>query len=230
MGALLRARGFGKDDVDVQQHGLTVVKFKERLKQLRTSTLSGDLAVVYISGHGYRRPTSDPREPDGYDECLVLSDDVLADNWFRAEFWPGVAASSFWMTCADTCFSATVLVGIDVFRPPEDDEIVPTPMGVLNAPTYARISLAAAGESQLAQEIRKGGIIEGWYTGGILQAIAATPSLDYDELWKSLDRRWQKERVGYRMLGEPWMTSSEGAQAFVRYPAFAALDYTPGVS
>ncbi len=108
MADLLKGRGFS--DVRLQEHGLTVDEFVNELLRLRADTQAGDLALVHFSGHGYRVADLDGDETDDHlDESLVLSGDkLLVDDWFRKTFWPGTAEGSWWVTCADTCFSGSV--------------------------------------------------------------------------------------------------------------------------
>ncbi len=109
MQALLQRRGFHCEDVNAIPDGLDVDKFIESMAQLRNATLSDDLAVVYFSGHGHHIPCQDASD-DFTDECVVLNDGLLPDNWFRDTFWPDVNPGSQWVTCVDACFSASSVI------------------------------------------------------------------------------------------------------------------------
>ncbi|KDA05239.1 hypothetical protein DC31_02905 [Microbacterium sp. CH12i] len=222
IGALLRDRGYVADRTF--PNGLTCDAFTTQLLELRAETMAEDQAVVYISGHGYRIPDSSGDEAgDGYDECLVLSDGLLPDDWFHDSFWPGVTEGSEWITCADTCFSATVLLAIEPFD--ADALIVPDPKPLHRSrrPGIARLSLAAAGEGETALELGDGPFISSWYTSQILEVLQTAPETTYRGLWTQLQQRWSAaNQSGVLMLGDPWMSATDAAHALTNSPAFLA--------
>lgn len=252
---VLTDRGF--DEIEMHPEGLDVAPFKKRLFDLRARTTDNDMALVYFSGHGFRLPTHDRAEADGHDECLVLSDDVLADNWFRAAFWtPDIHGR--WITCADTCFGATAFLEYNLLRADEhrdsgeavhvaaELDVVTVPIDILGTAVtvdvpvevvdvhalrqtgIARVSLAAAGEGESAQQTTQGRLISSWYTDRIVETIEADPATTYATLWTQLQRRWAVDRLSFHdPLGEPWMSSSDAARSMLSAPAFAALDFRP---
>jgi hypothetical protein len=107
------------------------------------------------------------------------------------------------------------------------NEAVVTPMKNVKPEGIARISLAAAGENEFAQQVARGKQISSWYTTQILSLIAADPSLTYGQLWRSMDARWRQESQTIHALGRPWMARSEAAGDLNVIPAFAAPDFRP---
>jgi Caspase domain len=242
MGNLLAGRGFA--EVCIHSDGMTADAFATELLRLRGVTVPNDLAVVYFAGHGYRIPdVSGDEGRDGQDECLVCSDKLLANDWFGNEFWPQTAPGSWWVTCADTCFGATVFVKesslvegvVADFVVTEDyisdDEIVPlpvvaAPLEALPTPgTPARIWLAAAGERENALEIDAAdGDRYGWYSRQLVDLLTQDGNLTYRGLWYRLQKRWLADKASrYATLASPCMALTEAAEPLADLPAFKAV-------
>jgi hypothetical protein len=65
----------------------TRANFSNALDRIAASAGSDDTLVIFYSGHGSRLPRSsgyDSRDPDGYDETMVLYDDNLLDDELAA--------------------------------------------------------------------------------------------------------------------------------------------------
>jgi len=106
---LLQANGL--DTIITHEGGCTVDTLTNDLLTLRRQTQPGDLALMYFSGHGYLLADANNDELDPWDECLVLTDALLRDDWFHDVFWPEVAVDTRWVACIDACHSATIVQG-----------------------------------------------------------------------------------------------------------------------
>ena len=224
MSKLLAGRGF--DEVSLYAQGLTVDGFATQLLRLREATVADDLAVVYFAGHGYRIPDTNGDEGDGQDECLVCSDLLLTNDWFRDAFWPNTQEGSWWVTCADTCFSATVFRGLVQVREEEIPDDVARPMRTLPTPSgAARIWLAAAGEKEQALEVAPvDGAQYGWYSRQLFNLLSTDGDLTYRALWYRLQKRWAADKASkYSTLARPCMASSDAAEPLVDQRALAGV-------
>lgn len=226
MSNLLGTRGFA--EIRLHDDGVTRQQFIEELKWLRNATVADDLAVVYFAGHGYQVRDTSGDEPDGQDECLVCSDEVLNNDWFRGEYWPHTGEGSWWVTCADTCFAANVFRVAAVDYDEETataDPVVPA-MKLLPTPSgAARIWLSAVGEEENAFEITSAdGHKCGWYSDQLKQLLTANTNLTYNGLAYRLQRRWEAARAAeYTALACPHIASSEAAEPLRAFRAFAAV-------
>lgn len=221
---LLGARGFG--EVLLRPDGIYLNEFTSLLVQLRSVTLDGDLGLIYVSGHGYRRRDNNGDERDGYDEMLVLTDGKLPDDWFSEHFWPYVHTGSQWVTCADTCFGATAILAA---RVPQENEIDDVALPAVRRPAdVSRISLAAAGESAEALQISADNYIASWYTSQIIDLLQDVPDMTYEQLWNRLHKRWLVAQASrYAELASPWMAMTDSAFGLSTRPAFASATYAP---
>jgi len=67
---------------------------------------SGDLFILYISGHGGQIPDKDGDEEDGLDETICLWDGALSDDVLR-ELWKEAPTGIRILFITDTCNSGT---------------------------------------------------------------------------------------------------------------------------
>lgn len=225
MADLLNGRGFS--DVRLHAGGLVVDEFVTELLRLRADTQAGDLALVHFSGHGYRVADLDGDETDDHlDESLVLSGDkLLVDDWFRETFWPGTAEGSWWVTCADTCFSGSIFRSVRYVREEEipDEDTTPLPP-IPSGP--ARIWLAAVGDGEKALEIDRESRQYGWYTQQLREVLAEEPGITYSQLWTRLQKRWKAARASWlSTVAHPQMAMTDAALLLAGRPAFASLDF-----
>lgn len=219
---LLRGRGV---HVDEFSDGLTVEEFSAALVRLRDATAPGDLAVVYFSGHGYQLPDNDGDEwDDTWDECLVLSNDVIRNDWFRKHFWPDTQSDTRWITCVDACFSASIVRWLDKPKPPTVPQRTVAP-----ARGSWRIDLAAAPDGEQALQLTKesGGFGEAmaWMTAEILACLKAAPDASYRELWSVVQQRAKGLYVGGWVVPMPQLTAATTDDRLVDSRAFSALDW-----
>lgn len=217
----LRTRGF---DVVACPHGLTVNEFASKLLELRAATKPGDLGLLYFSGHGYRLPDHDGDEwDDSWDECLVLSDGLLRDDWFRESFWPRTAAHTKWVTCADSCFSATAMRWLGPDPPSIPIKAVEPRQGSW------RIDLAAApdGEKalQLTDKSHGFGRAMAWMTARLLEHLHDAPDATYRSTWAAIERQAREYRLGGVQVPIPQLRHSATDDALLDSTALAALDW-----
>lgn len=212
------------DEVTVHDHGLGVAAMKAALHGLRLATAAGDLAFVYFSGHGFRRRDAavGADEDDGWDECLVLDDDVLVDDWFRTALWPFVAPDTRWVTVADACFSASMFRGLGEDRGAADVTRLP-------ARGSWRLDLGACQDDRRAfafDEADAGyGLARSYATRALLDRLAAAPGATYRQLWTAVD---EAARAYWRRnadVGTPTLYYSATDDRLLDSPAFAPLTW-----
>lgn len=221
VGDRLTSGGF---DVAAHPHGLTVDDFASKLLELRTATKPGDLGLIYFSGHGYRLPDQDGDEwDDSWDECLVLSDGLLRDDWFRESFWPRTEPDTKWVTCTDSCFSATAMRWLGPGPPPIPIKPVEPKRGSW------RIDLAAApdGEKalQLTDKSQGFGRAMAWMTARLLEHLHEAPDATYRSAWAAIERQAREYRMGGVQVPLPQLRHSATDDALLDSPAFSALDW-----
>lgn len=247
MTSLLEDRGFIA--VRVFGEGISVEDFKESLFDLRQDTKANDLCLIYVSGHGAQGAEGGGDEP--HDSFLVLQNGVLSDDWFGDTFWPGVEPGSSWVTCADTCHSATILDRkvADAGERRRSDRaprqararglLLPRASGsrqpaaramvtaeVPDSGAYApRIIFAAAADQENAKEVVVAGESVSWYTNQLINALTLDPHMTYRRLWRHLFQQWDAERNAVPGLGQPQVALTQAASNLAQRPAFASLDF-----
>lgn len=220
------ARLLGGRGVDVWLHagGITVESFSRSLLDLREVTAPGDMALLYFSGHGFRVPDNDGDEwDDAWDECLVLSDNLLRDDWFRDSFWPRTRPNTKWVTCIDSCFSASAVRGIGVEPPPI--QILP----VKPKSGSWRIDLAAAPDDEIALQLTgkaEGfGKAMGWMTVRVLEHLAASPEATYRTMWSAVQERARTYRQSGSYVPLPQLRYSATDDSLLDSRALSTLDW-----
>lgn len=209
----------GFDHVDARPGGCSRQDFVDAMLELRSSTVAGDLTVVYFSGHGYSSHDASGRGDEPWDECLVFSDALLNDDWFR-QYWKGIADGSRWVTFADACFSATIMLGIGVEPPVRD--VAHYPSGVA-----WRVHLAASQDEEfafLAEPDEPGfGLARSQATAAMLCALAASPGATYREVWRAVDAAAADALRANMDRGRPVMSNISPDDRLLDSPAFAPL-------
>lgn len=78
-GLLKDVYGFANSGIDLLiDSAATRNTILSRLEDMVSNANAGDALVFGVSAHGTQRPTSDPNEPDGKDECMVTYESSLA--------------------------------------------------------------------------------------------------------------------------------------------------------
>lgn len=207
------------DHVDARPDGCLRQEFVDAMLDLRSSTVGGDLTFVYFSGHGYSSPDPTGQGDEPWDECLVFSDDLLNDDWFR-EFWKGIADGSRWVTFADACHSATIMLGIGVDLPTRDVTCYP-------ADVAWRLHLAASQDEDVATVLDPDepgyGQARSRATAAMLGELATHPAATYRQLWQAVDAAAAASIRSNVDWGRPAMSNISPDDRLLDSPAFAPL-------
>jgi hypothetical protein len=217
----LQLHGF---DVWLQAQGLSIGSFGDAVVRLRDVTAPGDLGLIYFSGHGFRLSDDDGDDWEtGWDQCLVLDDGLLRDDWWRTSFWIGTQPDTKWVTCVDSCFSASIMRGLGVDLPPLPIRPVAPRQGSW------RLDLAAAPADESALQLTETsdgfGRAMAWMTAQLLRTLAAGSGTTYRALWQAVEGAARGHYLANVHVPLPQLRYSATDSMLLDSPAFAALDW-----
>lgn len=184
-----------KDDV-------TAAGVARLLADLVDRTKAADLAVIYLSGHGYRYRDSSGDEADGWDEAFVCSDGPLEDDWFRAQLWPRARAGARFVAIVDACHSSSAVLGLRVDERP----VAPVTTRVLGSPGFYRIVLSACRDYETTIDVGRSDDGGGVATREMIALLREQPSLTYRSLWQQVAKN-VRDHYPSRRVGTPRMDS-----------------------
>lgn len=175
---------------------------KDGLTRLAAETLSGDLGVIYFSGHGYRIPDDNGDENDDWDEALVCADDAIVDDWFRDTLWSGVHPGSRFIVIVDACHGQTAAFGLAV----EEDVPVP-PLQPAPESGVWRLVLAACRDEKTTVDLGPGDEGGGVATKEMIKILNDQPDISHKDLWQRVATN-VRNRYFERGVGTPHLLSS----------------------
>lgn len=219
---LLTDNGFPRSEIVERGDGLAVREAEATLLELRRATGAGDLTVVYFSCHGYRGIDTSPEPDEVDDEHLVLTDGLLADDWFH-DFWEDIQPGSRWVTVADCCYSATAMLGINPF--------VAAPAPVVHRPSLTgswRLHLAAAPDDRVTEVAGAqpgAGAARSYLTVSMLRILREAPTSSYRELMDAVQRRYDDAYCRGMDLGRPVKANVSVDERLLDSPAFRPLEW-----
>lgn len=210
MKRLLVSRGFAATDVETPSGAnLKARRVQQQLLDLAAVVEAGELGIFYFSGHGYRLPDGSGDERDDWDECIVCSDDVIIDDWFRDVFWPATKPDSRWVACVDACHSDSAASG----ALPQSPLRLEVPSGRTTSASSWRLILAACGESEEALYQGQAGPdpARSAVTKAILRSLKGESRRSYEQLWGDVVERIEKLRQLTWWIGDPrmWYSGSD---------------------
>ena len=170
------------------------------LSTLVEETQPGDLAVIYLAGHGYFTPDRENDEDDRWDEIFLCADGALADDWFREGFWSRAQAGARFVVVIDACHSETAtlgqvaaLEGLQALGlPAEPIWPQPTPLIVKRGRDFHRLVLAACRDEGETLELVGGDKGGGIVTREMLSVLHDEPGVTYADLWSRVGDELQR--------------------------------------
>jgi hypothetical protein len=195
-----------KADIEVHtptaRDDVTAAGVARLLAELVDRTKAGDLAVMYLSGHGYRYRDASGDETDGWDEAFVCSDGPLEDDWFRAQLWPRARAGARFVAIVDACHSSSAVLGLRV----DDRPVAALTTRIPDSPGYYRIVLAACRDYETTIDVGRSDDGGGVATREMIALLREQRSLTYRSLWQQVAKN-VRDRYPSRRVGTPRMDS-----------------------
>lgn len=217
MRSLLAGAGF---EVTVARgaENLTSTGVKASLLRLVDETGPGDLAIIYLTGHGYRYPDTSGDEVDGWDEAFVCADGPIPDDWFRAKLWPHTKPGARIVAVVDACHSASAVLGL---RPGD----IPEPTLATNpapVPGSYRLVLAACRDYETTVALGPSDGGGGVVTTVMREVLASNSLVSYRDLWREVAER-VRDRYHNRRIGQPRIDSLGPDDGLLDSIAFHAI-------
>jgi hypothetical protein len=176
---LLAERGFAVSAPG--QTAPTVSEVTALLAAFVDGTPSGDLAVIYMAGHGYQAADDngdEGKQDDRWDECFVCGDSPIRDDWFRDALWPRARSGARFVVIVDACHARSMVLGM---RERSLARVPPiTRSGVLR---FHRLVLASCRDEQTTREVANADGSEGVITSQMLSVVTDEPMITYRDLW-----------------------------------------------
>lgn len=174
--SMLAARGFRVSTPSGA--ALSAGAVANALVEVVDATRSGDLTVIYLTGHGFQVPDTSMDEPDGdrWDEAFVCADRPILDDWFHDQLWPRARPGSQIVTIVDACHSDSIMRYIEA-PPPAP----PIPITIVPDGPY-RLTLSACRDEETTLDLGPGDDGGGVVTKAMLARLRLATS-PYRALW-----------------------------------------------
>lgn len=235
---LLRARGFS---VDSRVNGCTRDQFIAGLEDLRQATGAGDLAIIYVSGHGDRLVDTSDNPDEPADSHLILTDAHLSDDWFGVTFWPSVdkeCQGSRWVTIADTCYSRTILLKMQARRAarmlrfaklaPGSPQSTRALMHLMTprTPDIWRLHIGASRDAEKALAVDPIDKKLSYATAALLRALDSNPHATYRQMVEAAEAEAASLRTaGAPLAPAPTLIMRSPDDRLIDSPAFRELTW-----